>query len=39
MAPSFMHLGDNGAFLCIPMKIGAKSEHWRGQVNPLNSPN
>ena len=25
MAPSF--IGDNGAFLCIPMKIGVKSEH------------
>ena len=28
-------IGDSGAFLCIPMKIGVKSEHWRpraGQV-------
>jgi hypothetical protein len=23
------YVGDSGAFLCIPMKIGVKSEHWR----------
>jgi hypothetical protein len=22
-------LGDSGAFLCIPMKIGVKSEHYK----------
>jgi hypothetical protein len=27
MAPS--SIGDSGAFLCIPMKIGVKSEHCR----------
>jgi hypothetical protein len=25
--PGTLFIGDSGAFLCIPMKIGAKSEH------------
>jgi hypothetical protein len=27
--PGTLFIGDSGAFLCIPMKIGVKSEHWR----------
>jgi hypothetical protein len=26
--PGNLFIGDNGAFLCIPMKIGVKFEHW-----------
>jgi hypothetical protein len=26
--PGTLFVGDNGAFLCIPMKIGVKFEHW-----------
>ena len=28
MYPGTLFIGDNGAFLCIPMKIGVKFEHW-----------
>jgi hypothetical protein len=27
--PGTLFIGDSGAFLCIPMTIGVKSEHWR----------
>jgi hypothetical protein len=27
--PGTLFIGDNRAFLCIPMKIGVKFEHWR----------
>jgi hypothetical protein len=30
--PGTLFIGHNGAFLCIPMKIGVKSEHWSGTV-------
>jgi hypothetical protein len=26
--PGTLFIGDNGAFLCIPMKIGVRFEHW-----------
>jgi hypothetical protein len=26
--PGTLFIGDNGAFLFIPMKIGVKFEHW-----------
>jgi hypothetical protein len=26
--PGTLFIGDNGPFLCIPMKIAVKCEHW-----------
>jgi hypothetical protein len=28
VCPGTLFIGDNGIFLCIPMKIGFKFEHW-----------
>jgi hypothetical protein len=29
VCPGALSIGDDGAFLCIPMQIGVKFEHWR----------
>jgi hypothetical protein len=31
--PGTLFIGDNGAFLCIPMKIGVKFEHCKNCAN------
>jgi hypothetical protein len=30
--PGTLFIGDSGAFLCIPMKIGVKSEHCHKDI-------
>jgi hypothetical protein len=29
VCPGTLFIGDNGAFLCAPVKVGVKFEHWR----------
>jgi hypothetical protein len=36
--PGTLFIGDSGAFLCIPMKIGVKSEHPRPAAEPRRRP-
>jgi hypothetical protein len=35
VCPGTLFIGDDGAFRCIPMKIGVKSEHWQGGRLPI----
>jgi hypothetical protein len=38
VCPGTLFIGDNGAFLCIPMNIGVNFEHWRTAVAARDSP-
>jgi hypothetical protein len=36
--PGTLFIGDSGVFLCIPMKIGVKSEHCGGRLMCVSPP-